>query len=191
MSTSNEFETVDLIVKSNSETRGVDAFALAVIKAERQLRKLLTHLVFQFPCFGTADVGALRDTLSNNRGIYFKETENCVNSIFSCTVEEIVGAEYKRLRPRIDEAIECRNKIFHGQLTQRYLTRDDLLGLVFYIRGWCEALAAGADSRIGYDGFARDSFRKSANGHLSSQFKVQFTGVPDYASFLAQHMRGR
>ena len=191
MSASHEFDTVDLIVKSNSETRGVDAFALAVIKAERQLRKLLTHLVFQFPCFGAADVGALRDSLAGNRSIYFKEIENCVNAIFSCTAEEMVGAEYKRLRPRIDEAIECRNKIFHGQLTQRYLTRDDLLGLVLDIRGWCEALAAGAGSRIGYDGFARDSFRKSANQHLSSQFKVQFTGVPDYANFLAQHMRRR
>lgn len=191
MSTSDEFETIDLIAKSTSETRGVDAFVLVVIKAERQLRKLLTHLVFQFPCFGTTDVGALRDTLARNKGIYFKETENCINAIFPCTVEEMVGADYKRLRSRIDEAIEYRNKIFHGQLTQRYLTRDDLLGIVLDIRQWCEALATGAESRIGYDGFARDSFRKSANQNLSDQFKVQFSEVPDYANFLVAHMRGR
>lgn len=47
MNTNHEFDTVGLIVNSTSETRGVDAFALATIKAERQLRKLFTHLVFQ------------------------------------------------------------------------------------------------------------------------------------------------
>jgi hypothetical protein len=47
-----EFATVDLIIRSNAETRGVDAFALALLKAERQIRRLFIHLVYQFPCFG-------------------------------------------------------------------------------------------------------------------------------------------
>ena len=46
-----EFRTVDLIVASSAETRGVDAFALSVIEAERQIRRLVTHLVYQFPSF--------------------------------------------------------------------------------------------------------------------------------------------
>ena len=191
MNANHEFDTVDLIVNSTSETRGVDAFALAVIKAERQIRKLFTHLVFQFPCFGTPDIGALRDTLANNKRIYFNETQNCIDALYSCTVEQMVGAEYSCLRPRIEEAIECRNKIFHGQLTQRYLTREELLALVRDIRGWCEALAAGAASRIGYDGFARDSFRKSTSRDFAENFKVQFSTVDDYAQFLKQYMRPR
>ncbi len=190
MSASTEFDTVDLIVNSSSETRGVDAFALAVIKAERQLRKLFTHLVFQFPCFGTSDIGALRETLANNNRIYFKETEACINAIFSSTVEELVGARYKCLRPRIEEAIEYRNKIFHGQLTQKYLSREDLLGLVCDIRAWCEALATGAASRIGYDGFTPDSFQKSSIQGLFKEFKVQFGDVNAYAQFLNQYRRG-
>lgn len=191
MSANQEFDTVDLIVNSTSETRGVDAFALSVIKAERQLRKLFTHLVFQFPCFGSSDIGALRDALANNKRIYFSEIENCINALCSSTVEKMVGADYSRLRKRVEEAIECRNKIFHGQLTQRFLAREDLLGFVQDIRGWCDALTEGAVSHIGYDGFARNSFRKSASRDLSANFKVQFSRVDDYAQFLKQHMRAR
>ena len=191
MSAYQEFDTVDLIVNSTSKTRGDDAFALSVIKAERQLRKLFTHLVFQFPCFGSSDIGALRDALANNKRIYFSEIENCINALCSSTVEKMVGADYSHLRQRVEEAIECRNKIFHGQLTQRSLTREDLLGFVQDIRAWCDALTEGAVSHIGYDGFARNSFRKSASRDLSANFKVQFSRVDDYAQFLKQHMRTR
>ena len=51
-----EFQTVDLIVNSTARSRAVDAFALSLIKAERQIRKLVTHLVYQFPCFGPGDI---------------------------------------------------------------------------------------------------------------------------------------
>jgi hypothetical protein len=61
-----EFATVDLIIRSNAETRGVDAFALALLKAERQIRRLFIHLVYQFPCFGGERIGRLRDTLWAN-----------------------------------------------------------------------------------------------------------------------------
>jgi hypothetical protein len=62
-----EFETVDIVIKSGAETSGVDAFALALIKAERQIRKLVTHLVYQFPCFGPSDVPSLRQALATSR----------------------------------------------------------------------------------------------------------------------------
>jgi hypothetical protein len=48
MSTEEEFATVSLILGSQAETRGVDAFALSLIKAERQIRKLVTHLCISF-----------------------------------------------------------------------------------------------------------------------------------------------
>ena len=151
MNVDSEFDTIDLIINSHSEVRGVDAFALALIKAERQMRKLFTHLVYQFPCFNMSDTGELRKALVNRKGVYFEGIENGINSLFSCTVEEMVGDKYQYLRPRISEAIDCRNKIFHGQLTQKYLSRDELLGLVADIRSWCEKLAEGAILRIGYD----------------------------------------
>lgn len=72
MSFKDEFVTVDLIKAFNAETGGVDAFALALIKAERQMRKLVTHLVFQFPCFQSNDVIKLRTALANNPRVYFE-----------------------------------------------------------------------------------------------------------------------
>ena len=62
MSYKAEFKTVDLVMQSLAKTRGVDAFALALIKAERQIRKLFTHLIYQFPCFGSSNVRTLRET---------------------------------------------------------------------------------------------------------------------------------
>lgn len=71
MNVAEEFTTVDLILGSDAETRGVDAFALSLIKAERQARRLFTHLVFQYPAFSSSDVPALRAVLARNRGVYF------------------------------------------------------------------------------------------------------------------------
>jgi len=164
-----EFETVDLIVRSNAETRGVDAFALALIKAERQMRRLVTHLVYQFPAFGVKEIPQLRDTLWDNRRVYFEGFERGFDALYPRSIKELVGVEYDRLRPRLNEAIDHRNKLFHGQLTSKWLTRDDLLEFVADIRSWCGALGDGAKAEIGYDGFARDSFQKSSVANLATR----------------------
>lgn len=191
MSCEREFKTVDLIVRSDAETRGVDAFALALIKAERQMRRLVTHLIYQFSCFGLNDVGPLRDALANNRRVYFEGFERGFNALYPLAVRDLVGPDYDRLRPRLDEAIDHRNKLFHGQLTSKWLSREDLLQFVEDIRSWCEALATGANTKVGYDGFARDSFQKSAVADLSTRFKVKLANVQDYASFVQAYMQRR
>ena len=70
MNIEDEFATIDILLVSEADTRGVDAFALALIKAERQMRKLFTYVVFQSPAFDTSDVGALRHCLAARR-VYF------------------------------------------------------------------------------------------------------------------------
>jgi hypothetical protein len=50
----------------------VDAFVLSLIKAERQVRKLFTHLVYQYPAFGGSDVSPLREALVASRRVYFE-----------------------------------------------------------------------------------------------------------------------
>jgi len=187
VSYSDEFKTVDLITDSPAETRGVDAFALSLIKAERQIRRLFTFLVYQFSCFHQAHVSQLRDTLGSEK-VYFEGFECGFNTLFSRTAEDLVGPQYARLRPRMKDAIDFRNKIFHGQLTSKYLSGDDLFALVADIRTWCEALAIAGNSTIGYDGFARNSFRKSPITDLSKNYKVEFMSVADYAHFIRQHM---
>lgn len=189
MSYKQEFETVDLILASSAETRGVDAFSLALIKGERQVRKLVTHLVFQFPCFTGHDIGNLRETLGKNRRVYFEGFIRGFDALYPRTVEDLIGAGYTQLRDRIDKAVDFRNKIFHGQLTGEHLTREDLLGYVGEIRTWCESLANGACRELKYDGFARNSFQKSEIDDLSQRFNLPFAHVADYEAFIKKYLQ--
>ena len=188
MSLEGEFKTVDLILASKAETRGVDAFALSLIKAERQVRKLFTHLVYQFSSFGSADIHKLRGALVASHHVYFEGFLAGLDALYPRTVEDLVGGEYSRLRARLMEAIDYRNKIFHGQLTSRFLSTEDLFSLEADIRAWCAALANGAIAEVGYDGFCRNSFQKSAIPDLWKRYRVQFGSIEDYKAFIHTHM---
>jgi len=189
MSYADEFQTVDLIITSSAETRGVDAFALSLIKAERQMRKLVTCLVFQYPCFTHEHIKSLKDTLGNNRNVYFAGFEQGFDAIYPHPIRELVGERYPELRERIKKAIDYRNKIFHGQLTGECLAREELLEVVVDIRSWCELVARGADDEIGYDGFARNSFQKIGGRELSARFKIQIRDFNEYRQFIAEYMQ--
>jgi len=189
MSFSEEFLTVDLLKASCAETRGVDSFALSLIKAERQIRKLLTHLVFQYPCFTTQDdIAALKHTLAKKR-VYFKGMIKGFDVIHPKMVDKLIGVKYKLLREKIDEAIQLRNKIFHGQLTGEHLSRNDFFCYVDSIAEWCRLLAEGAENEIGYDGFARNSFQKSKCGIIHENFKMQIKSIGEYEDFIKKHMK--
>ncbi len=188
MSVENEFATVALILASRAETRGVDAFALSLIKAERQARRLVTHLIYQFPAFGRDDVNELRDVLGRHRRVYFGGFLAGFDALSPRSIQDLVGADYGRLRDRLDEAIIYRNKIFHGQLTERRLGREDLVGLVMDIRLWCTCLARGAAQEFGYDGFERDSFQKSFQAGLWQRYKLQLNSSADYDDFIKKYM---
>jgi hypothetical protein len=159
LSYAKEFATVDLLLESKHETRGVDAFALSLIKAERQMRRLVTYLIYQFPCFGHGDAEGLREILQKNTRVYFKEIERGFDALNRRSVRELIGADYNRLRSRLDEAGRYRNKIFHGQLTSEYLSRQELVGYICDIRSWCKAPADSAAKDFHYDGFGRNSFQ--------------------------------
>jgi hypothetical protein len=191
MSIEEEFETVSLILRSQAKTRGVDAFALSVIKAERQIRKLFTHLVYQFPVFRRNDVNELQSILAAERGVYFEGFERGFDAIYPKSVEELVSLDYGRLRGRIKEAIKHRNKIFHGQLTAHSLNRRALTTFVEDIRAWCARLSEVATAEVGYDGFGRNSFTKSRLPNLWMRYKEQFISTSDYIKFIDEHMTRR
>lgn len=188
MSVAEEFVTVDVVLASGAETRGVDAFALAIIKAERQARKLLTHLIFQYPAFCDRDVKKLREVLAKSPRVYFEGFLAGLDALYPRSVEELVGPEHARLKQRMKEAIEYRNKIFHGQLTKAYLSTDDLLAYVENIRAWCFALGNSALAEVGYDGFGRNSFQKSTIPDIWKRFRTELLTVADYESFIRKHM---
>ncbi|MEN2468958.1 hypothetical protein [Burkholderia sp. GS2Y] len=187
MSFANEFAVVDLVAKSQLATSGVDAFSLSIVKMERQMRKLFTYLVYQARAFGPENVEELRQALGASRKAYFEGFERGINELSAASIEKMVGQQYDGLRPILVDALDVRNKVFHGQLTMRCLQRDQLEELTGFIRRWCNLLADGASRAVGYDGFGRNSFRKGPGG-LVETFKVQIDTVEKYRAFIRDHV---
>jgi len=184
-----EFSTVDLLLRSNAETRGIDAFALTIIKVERQLRRLFTFLVYQQPAFTRKDVPALRRALARNRKIFVEGFVRGFDAIYHEPLSVVVGAEYDYLHKRLDEARAYRNKVFHGQLTDRSLSRRDLVEMVQDLRHWSELVAENSLRAVGYDGFGRNSFRKSGIPDLPRKLRVSLSTVEEYEAFLRQYVQ--
>lgn len=187
MSLSEEFSTIELILNSPAETRGVDAFALALIKSEKQMRRLVTHLVYQFPAFGVADKSTLRGALESSNAVYFEGLERGFDALYPKTVRQMIGGEYQRLSQQLRKATTYRNKIFHGQLTADSLTRAQLTAFVSDIRRWCEKLSNSCRGEFDYEGFS-NSFRKSKVVGLDARLQIKLSSIKDYRDFISKHM---
>lgn len=183
-----EFQTIDLLLNSSAETRGVDAFALSLIKAERQLRRIVTHLVYQFPCFSEETIPALRECLAKTRSVYFEGFERGFDELYCSPLRELVGHQFDGLRHRLIEAISYRNKIFHGQLTRDRLSRQDLISIVADIREWCSTVADVCEAEFSFSGFDRDSFQKSVVKDLSQRFNLQIASIDEYERFIQKYL---
>lgn len=183
MSIENEFLTVDLVANAGAATSGVDAFALSIIKAERQIRRLFTHIVFQCPAFSSAEVPDLRNAVWERSRCYFEGFVRGIDGLLPIPLDQLIGATYQQLRLGIDNAIVVRNKLFHGQLTDQSLCRVSLLEQVGNVRGWCPAVADAGIQAVGYDGFQRNSFRKG-RPEVARTFKRTIPNVAAYESFL-------
>ena len=189
MSYVDEFKTVDLILDSCSNTRTVDAFALSLIKAERQTRKLFTYLVYQFPAFGPADRIELRRILAASTSVYFDGLIKGLDQLSPLSMSDLVGTEYANLSDRFRVFGRHRNKIFHGQITGYGLSAARLSQNIVDIRLWCQTLAGNALPELGYDGFGRNSFRKSDTmPNLSERLNSRINSLAEYEVFIRNHM---
>lgn len=115
---------------------------------------------------------------------------NGFNAIYSVTIEEMVGQRSTYLMQRILDATRHRNKIFHGQLTNEDLSRDDLLEYVSDIMEWCQLLSTGAEEELGYDGFARNSFQKSKIVDIHTKFDLTLQSCDEYRQWIIDSMQG-
>jgi len=185
MSFKAEFETVDLILNSECVTKGVDAFALSLIKAERQMRKLFTFLVYQNPKLQLQFAG-LRETLANNRKVYFQGFISGIEAMYPIKIQELIGSDYEVLKASLFTSIDDRNKIFHGQLTTKRLTAEDFFWKIKDIKMWCGLLAESATNEFGYDGFERNSMQPSKK-NIYPRFLVKLESINGYKEFISTH----
>lgn len=155
-----QFAAVDLILNTDIETRSVDAFALSLIRAEKQVRRIFTFLIFQNPSYNKSNYRQLRATLANNRKVYFEGFIRGINLILPRNLKTIYGEGYDADIAKFVLYTQDRNKIFHGQVTEQGLEREDLIDRVNAIKKWCEHLGCEIKKEIGYDGFSK-SYQKS------------------------------
>ncbi|MBY5477112.1 hypothetical protein HFO84_07170 [Rhizobium leguminosarum] len=149
-----EFKSIDLLLGSDCESRGVDAFCLSWIKLEKQLRKISANLLYQASDIKAADAGKIREAFYGHRSLDYRSFMGAINHLTSVPVSDLVGDRYRILQNEVGVCYRNRQKIFHGQQTGQSLDREALHARVASIREWCHLLSVGAADRFGYDGFA-------------------------------------
>ena len=103
-----EFATVQLVLDSGADTLAVDAFTLSLINHERQLRRLLTYSVYQFPVFGPKDVDTLRRILAANREIYAEGFVRGLDALWPQSVATLIGARHAELSKSLARGVETK-----------------------------------------------------------------------------------
>ena len=191
MNYKHEFGTVELLINSEFETKGVDAFTISLLKAERQIRKIFTYLVYQHPRYnGTYDALQLRKVLFENGQMYFDNFIVGIDSIYQKSIEDLYGEDYKKDLEILKDLLKERNKIFHGQITNKFLSTEQLIERVESIKKWCRKLADKFNEEIGYDGFERNSYRKSGRELLLKNIE-EFETIENYSNFLKRIDRSK
>ncbi len=186
MSFKAEFLTVDLLLNSTCQTKGVDAFSISMIKREKQIRKIFTFLIYQNPNLQKQHK-ELRYTLEANRNVYFTGFINGIEKMYPVKIRDLIGAEYNNLEISISNATEDRNKIFHGQLTRKGLSTKDLVQAIENIKKWCSLLAESANNEFGYDGFGRISTRVSEKD-IYPKYLIKIDSMEEYREFIKRFM---
>lgn len=149
-----EFETVSLLLGSSYKSRGVDGFCLAWVKLERQLRKLAANLVYQASTVRHSDQVRLRKALYDNVSLSHSTFMGAIGHLSGMSVKDLMGERYRPLKKAVDASYSIRQKIFHGQQTEKRLGREALVDHINDVREWCCVLSDASMHHFGYDGFS-------------------------------------
>ena len=173
MNTETEFATVELILNTPLETRAIDAFALSIIKSERQVRRIFSYLIYQHPNYGLEDSKTIRSILSKNKKMYFENFISGITHILDSEWKSKYGHDFYNDLDKLKIYQQERNKIFHGQNTVKYLSREELIKRVVFVKGWCTRIENVFEAEIGFNGFNRNSFQKATQ-------EVKLKNLEDY-----------
>ena len=179
-----EFNIVEYLICSNYKTRGVDAFSLALIKSERQIRKIFTFLVYQSSFFNKKNSNEIIKIISQNDFLYSRHFIVGINLLLEKNIEILYGDNYKDDLKTFTEINKIRNKIFHGQITGKSLSSLNMIKMTKHIQLWCINFSLCFQNEIGYDGFYRNSLQKSTKKIL---LKEKIESIEDLKKII-EHM---
>jgi hypothetical protein len=180
-----EFEVIEHLLNSDNESRAIDSFSLSLLKIEKQIRKIFTHIIYQHNCFKESDKMQIINVLSANRYIYFRHLIKGINLICVKEIKEIYGENYEIDYNAITNLKDFRNKIFHGQLTGKRLKRGELEEFVEIMKKWSYNISNSFQQEINYDGFQRNSLTKSKKD-FSTILKHKITNIEDLEKLLEE-----
>lgn len=179
-----EFKSVEILLKSPYPTGRTDAFVIAWVKSERQVRRIFSYLIYQFPVIERKDVPSIIQAITARDNLYFNDFIKGFNSLYPKTYKDIVGASYDDLKAELVRINKFRNKIFHGQPTGQSLSAKQLCDEIEKIQNWCFKVANKMQNEIGYDGFSRNSFRKTRKEDMALSYKVQIKSLDELKDFI-------
>ena len=156
---------------------------------EKQLRRLFCFLVFQHESVDEHTVASILETLSENNRLYPETFENGINSLNVGTIAELVGERHQILKGELRRIKTYRNKLMHGQLTGRKLSSRTLENDVQTVTEWIVALSNGAQSRFGYDGITRNTFRAAKASANLAVNQYPFSDAEGFKSWLTSLTR--
>ena len=116
--------------------------------------------------------------------LYFNDFIKGFNNLYPKTYRDIVGTSYDGLKANLVRINKYRNKIFHGQPTGQSLNASQLRKETEKIQSWCFEIANKMQGEIGYDGFTRNSFRKSGQENITLSYKVQIASFDELKDFV-------
>lgn len=180
-----EFAIVRQLLNSSSKSRGIDAFCLALLKVERQARRLFTYLAFQSDCFSNSDITDMRQKLAAHRNFGFASALAGFDLLSPISMENLIGQRHKSLMVELTQIKNVRNKLFHGQVTTEGRSRTELENFADSLIEWATTLSASAQLRLGYDGFTlASSYTKHMDLQFSLTLKRKLTGIGDYCDLI-------
>jgi hypothetical protein len=143
-----ELASVRSLLASCSDTRSVDAYCLAIIKVERQVRRLAT--VFSFACY-TVPVPLDQVSLCINDRLYFVQLVDWFDFLSSRPYADLAGRnDWACYRSLLLEAEGHRNRLFHGCRTTANLDRSELERRTHLLIQLISHVADAATQWIGY-----------------------------------------
>lgn len=186
-----EFETIEILVNSDTKSGRTDAFIVAFTKVEKQVRRIFTYTVFQFPAFNLSDYRNVLNVIASKGFLYFGNFVKGFDAIYPKSFETIVGIALcdSFLKTDFPRLQKLRNKILHGQPTGRHLSANDLKKEIDVIQNWCLNVAESMIAEIGFDGLEWNSFRKYYEKDLASTYKVSISDVKELGTFIETSMR--
>jgi len=186
-----DFATIGMLVESKTRTGRTDAFIVAYAKQEKQVRRIFTYMIYQYPVFNLGNFKEIVDCVVSKRYLDFDNFIKGFDALYPKSFETVVGSALYTSFVNVDfpRIKDFRNKIIHGQPTGQSLDLDDLKHEIEIIKNWCLQVAETMKTEICFDGFEWNSFKKCTEKDLVLTYKVTISTTQELDNFVEANMK--